>query len=163
MCRLLVAMCMFISFISYGQLKVGDMAPDFSGKTLDKKEFSLSKALEAKQVIVINFWFAACAPCIKEIKHLRALKEKYKDNTNIRFIGLSIDNPKDMKALKKFLEVRDFPYEHIINSQSIAKLYNITAYPTNIVIGPDGKIVFITGSVDGIDVLDKVIESTIIK
>jgi len=154
---------MFIAFMSHGQLNVGDTAPEFSGKTLDKKDYSLSKAVEAKQVTVINFWFAACAPCIGEIKHLRALREKYKDNKNIRFIGLSIDNPKDMKALKKFLEVRNFPYEHIINSKSIANLYKIEAYPTNIVIGPDGKIVFRTGSIDNMDALDKVIESIIIK
>ncbi|MCU0440387.1 MAG: TlpA family protein disulfide reductase [Raineya sp.] len=120
--------------------EVGSTAPDFSGKTIEKKEFSLSKSQQAGEIVVLNFWFAGCGPCLMEIKFLRKLVEENKGK-KIRFIALSIDEPTSPKVIKDFVEAKRFTYEHISHAKEIAKKYGVENFPTNIVI-KDGKVVW---------------------
>ena len=47
----------------------------FSGLTVNKKPFSDSDL--KNQVVVINFWFEKCPPCIAEMPELNNLVSKY--------------------------------------------------------------------------------------
>jgi len=123
------------------ELQVGDIAPDFEGKTIYGKNFSLAKSMQKGEIVVLNFWFVACGACMAEIKHLRALHETYSKNKKIKFIGICRDEPANQKILQDFVKIRKFPYEHISHGKKIAEKYKIKAYPTNIII-KDGKVVY---------------------
>jgi len=47
---------------------------------------------EDDKVHVINFWATWCGPCVKELPHFEALREKYKSD-NIDFVLVSLDFP----------------------------------------------------------------------
>lgn len=55
---------------------VGCKVPNFNVRTINGESVTLSE-LKGK-VVVINFWFEACAPCIAEIPALNRLKEDYR-------------------------------------------------------------------------------------
>lgn len=108
----------------------------FSVKDIDGEVFS-SEELKGK-IIVVNFWFIACKPCLMEVPELNKLVEKYKEK-NIVFLGFASD---DKSKLETFLKQKEFKYNIIPNSKEISKDFNITSFPTNIVIDQESKIIF---------------------
>src|SRR4051812_43635177 len=60
------------------------MAPAFSLTSLEGERFDLA-ALRGK-VVVLNFWFTGCAPCVAEFGKLNGLVNKFK-NKEVVFIA----------------------------------------------------------------------------
>jgi thiol-disulfide isomerase/thioredoxin len=102
--------------------------------SLDGKHWSLVE-LKGK-TIALNFWFVGCAPCRQEIPVLNQLVEQYKD---VVFLAFALDAP---EQLRDFLKTFPFRYQIVPNSQKVADGYRVAAYPTHIVIGPTGDIIF---------------------
>jgi len=112
-------------------------APDFELPGLDGKMYSL-KELKGK-VVVLNFWFIACKPCVNEMGVLSDIKNKY-GPAKVVFLALSLDG-KD--AVKTFLQHHQFNYIILPGAAGVHKKYNLNAYPTSVVIDSRGKISFV--------------------
>ncbi len=93
-------------------------------------------------VVVMNFWYAACAPCRVEAPHLKELQEAFKPE-GVHFLGI---NGRDEKATAEAFE-RTFaiPYESVPdrNGQVLMQLTKYVAaqaYPTTLVIDKKGRV-----------------------
>jgi cytochrome c biogenesis protein CcmG/thiol:disulfide interchange protein DsbE len=120
----------------FGELE-GKPLPDFHGLMVDGKYFD-SKRLK-NEIVVINFWFENCPPCIDEMPELNKLVAKYAGK-NVRFIGITHDLPRKAKNFQKRI-----PYHYQIISlttKEISKLNINHGFPSNILVGRDGKILF---------------------
>jgi thiol-disulfide isomerase/thioredoxin len=129
----------------------------WSGTTVTGETIS-SKDL-AGVVVVMNFWFAACAPCRAEAPDLVALQNENKD---VQFIGVNVrDSAVTANAFERNFNIT---WPSIIDSNSGSVLLAFTgivtpqAVPTTLVIGKDGKV---TARVLG--KIDKSILGTLIK
>ena len=131
---LMYASCDFGSSADRG--KVGTPAPAFSVVDIGGNKYS-SEKLDGK-VLVLNFWFVACPPCIREIPELNQLVEKYK-NEEVVFLAFARDSK---SKLKKFLEKTRFDYNIVARSKWVAKVFNTHGWPTNIIVDKNGDIVF---------------------
>ena len=79
-----------INEVRSANLKVGSEAPDISGFTPEGKEVTLSD-FRGKYVF-IDFWASWCAPCRREIPHLKEALA-YSDNSdNLVVLSYSIDS-----------------------------------------------------------------------
>jgi len=93
------------------QLKIGDPAPTFFAKTLDKKSFFLSDSLERNQrPIVLSFFATWCGPCRIEMPVLDTLSQSYNDIDfyliNVSGLkGKKREDPVEVKALLEKLGV----------------------------------------------------------
>ncbi len=115
--------------------ETGKAIKPFEAKDIDGNTVSLEQ-LKGK-IIILNFWFIACKPCREEIPDLNKLVDKYKDNHEIVFIAIALD---DKSSIKEFLQTNSFKYRVIADGNAIAKdTYGIDLYPTNIVV--DGSSV----------------------
>ncbi len=134
-------------------------APVFSATDIHDNNYTLNQ-LKGK-IIVLNFWFVECKPCVMEIPDLNELVEKYKDK-EVVFLGFATN--KKSKIID-FLEEKNFDYTIIPDSRKIAKAYNVKGYPTHIIINQNSKIVHATSGLSTVTVsnLDKTIESLIEK
>src|ERR1044071_5010721 len=95
------------------------MAPTFSLTSLEGEKFDLS-ALRGK-VVVLNFWFTGCVPCVAEFKQLNRLVDKYKDK-GVVFIAPTVDNE---ATLRPFLKKHRFKYHVVPNANRlIASTYS---------------------------------------
>jgi peroxiredoxin len=112
-------------------------APDFELPGLDGKTYSL-KSLKGK-IVVLNFWFIACKPCVNEMPVLNSIKNNY-DPAKVIFIALSLDG-KD--AVSTFLQHHQFNYTILPGAGGVHKKYNLNAYPTSIVIDGRGIVSFV--------------------
>ena len=138
-----------------GTLRNEGEAPLFTATDLNGASYILED-LKGK-IIVMNFWFIECKPCLLEMADLNALVEKHKKE-DIVFLGFALN---DSRRLKSFLEKTDFDYTIIPNSNTIAKDYGVSGYPSHIVIDQNSNIVFATSGLGPVTVpnLEKAIEN----
>jgi peroxiredoxin len=97
-------------------------ATDINGK-------SLSLAALKGKVVVINFWFTSCSPCIQEMPHLNNLVTNYQ-HKGIVFIGFSFNYEESVRA---FLKKQPFNYRQVANSKKIDSLYHIHSWPSFVI------------------------------
>lgn len=113
-------------------------------KDIDGRNFTLD-SLKGK-VIVINFWFIGCSPCVAEIPDLNKIQEKFKDK-EVAFLAVTFDSKKN---LEEFIKKKPFHFTIIPNSMNIIRKFYVNAYPTNIIIDKERKI----HTIDDLLVLD---------
>jgi peroxiredoxin len=128
-----------------------------SGQMLD------SNALEG-QVVVMNWWYSACAPCRAEAPDLQALYEEFQDQ-GVQFVGVNVrDTAETALAFdRKF----DIGFPSIIDAQSGAVslafqgVVSPQAVPTTLVIDKQGKVASrILGRIDS-SILKTLIETVV--
>ncbi|HMJ48728.1 MAG TPA: redoxin domain-containing protein [Ferruginibacter sp.] len=115
---------------------VGTSAPNFKVTTIDNQEFELSKL--KGRVVVLNFWFTRCQPCIKEMPELNRLVTHY-TGKKVTFISFA---PEDSITLKTFFITHPFNFAIVPKSEKVRseefKLFS--AWPYSIIIDREGKI-----------------------
>ncbi len=125
-------------------LHVGDKAPLFTGKYYTTgKPFKLSDYI-GKKIILVDFWYTHCPPCVRAIPALSKLYTEYKDK-GIIFFGLnSVDNqPNSLGYLKTFLQKRNVSYNIVLTQPEVDLRYKINGYPSMYIINKQGKIAFV--------------------
>jgi len=124
----------------------GTIAPDFVKKDMNGKDVSLKK-LKGKYVL-LDFWGSWCGPCRASHPHLKELHKKY--SGKVVFVNVADENVKDLEQAKKLwkqaVKEDGMTWTQILNNegkeeQDLLKLYNITSFPTKILIDPEGKVV----------------------
>lgn len=114
----------------------------FTSKDMEGHEFTED---QKGKVIVMNFWFMACAPCIKEFPELNKLVNKYK-HEKIVFLGFTTDKK---EKLVPFLKKHPFSYHVMPETMEISNNYQVLACPTHVIIDKTKKITYYyTGSFD---------------
>jgi len=120
----------------------GKDIPSFKGLTIDKKPFSNTDL--KNQIVVINFWFEKCPPCIAEMPELNKFVTRYGAN-GVRFIGITHDTP---ASARRFQQRNGYKYEIVSLSKDEIRKLNINhGFPSNILVGQDGKIVYATANI----------------
>ena len=107
-----------------------------SGNFLQMIDGSVTSFSDYKgKLLVINFWYINCGPCIAEMPYLNDLVNQYQ-NENVNFLALSFDTSQDIKS---FLEKTEFKYEHGSISRSL--MYDFTPVaPGHFIIDSEGII-----------------------
>lgn len=123
----------------YKLLENGELAPVITGKMFP--DYQNDMILASDKIVILDFWYTACMPCIESIPGLNVLQEKYKKDVQV--IGV---NPFETKETQKdritaFLARTPMHYP-ILFIDEIPKEYNVMAYPTIYIIDRDGKVAF---------------------
>lgn len=121
---------------------VGKKVPDIVLETLKGKTYNLSKM--QGEIILLNFWFAACKPCITEIPSFNELQDKYKSK---KLVILSVGTDKKEVA-EKVAEQKKMRYAVVADRKDVAEQMDVSTYPTSFLIDQQGIIqkVFIGAS-----------------
>ena len=138
-------------------LQVGDAAPNFTLKTLDGKQVSLSD-FRGKPVM-LNFWFATCPGCLAEtpgIERFYAAQQA----AGKRFVILAVNSVDDAPTAQQFVQQYGITYTPVLDdNQRVATLYNVNATPTSYFIDRQGIIRFVqVGPIDETTLQQKVAE-----
>jgi peroxiredoxin len=94
------------------------------------------------KIIVLNFWFTECKPCVSEIPNLNKLKQKFNPE-NVAFFAVTFD---DKETINNFILKHQLDYTIIPNGRKITNQFKIPYYPFNIIIDQNGKIEYINNS-----------------
>jgi thiol-disulfide isomerase/thioredoxin len=112
------------------------MLPNHPFQDIHDNDFRL-QSLKNKTVYV-TFWATWCKPCLQEKPELEKLKNDFKDNPNIAFVDISLD---DVQRWRNYLE-KNNPGGIQLRSKNHAKtraLFEFAGIPFAMIINPDGR------------------------
>ena len=128
-------------------LRLGDLAPDFSGITIGGQTVQLAD-LDGNPIhladfkggpVWINFWATWCPPCQAETPILREMQEKYGDDgLNIVAISVQETTPDDVRAY-----VERYGLEYTVGfdaTSAVFNTYHAYGLPTQLFLDKDGVI-----------------------
>lgn len=113
---------------------------DYQGRfmTFDGEQINL-ESYRGKTVF-INLWASWCGPCRAEMPHISELYKSVKDEPNLEFLMIGIDN--DIKKSAGFLDGKSWSFPTAHASFGLNKSLQSQSIPTTLVVNPEGKIVF---------------------
>ena len=113
-----------------------DYAPEFSVTTLRGDTISLN-ALAGK-FVVLDFWATWCPPCRASVGELKELTRKY-PRDRVVLISMSADKEEDQ--WREFVAKKEMDWDQYRDAAGmIQKTFGIRAFPTYIVIDPEGIV-----------------------
>lgn len=117
--------------------QVGAPAPEFHLTTLDGRSVSL--ASYRGKTLVVNEWATWCPPCREETSDLIAAAKSLSAHGDVAFLG--VDSTEAAPIVRAFVASKAVPYPQAIDgAHGFQHAYDIRAFPTTIVIGPDGTL-----------------------
>ncbi|MGC5172679.1 TlpA family protein disulfide reductase [Microbacterium sp. DT81.1] len=132
---------------------------EFAGVTETGERFSSADV--AGDVVVVNFWYAACGPCRVEAEDLESVWQEYQGQ-NVSFVGVNTLDQAD--TAQAFAETYGITYPSIIDvNEGSAKLAfagatPINATPTTLVLDATGRVAArIVGQLDGVSTLSTLV------
>lgn len=118
-------------------VREGSQAPDFTLKTLDGQEVSLS-SLKGK-VVLLNFWATWCPPCREEVPSMVKLNGAM-DNKPFQMLAVSIDEGGKQAVEAYFRESGNTLPALLDPGRAVGKTYGITGVPETFIIDMKGVI-----------------------
>jgi len=106
---LVIFICLIAEIVSAGVPGPGDRAPNFSLKTLDGEQISLS---DMKGKVVLIGMFHICVPCMNQAIEFNKVRDQF-DESQVAIIGINTNGDSKeaiLNYLSKFPEKVRFPY-----------------------------------------------------
>jgi peroxiredoxin len=155
-----------ISFPQPVHLDVGQKAPEFTAATT-QGPFDLAKAEEEKAPVLLEIFATWCPHCQRETISINKLYDEYKGKLDIVAVsgnmtgmdGISPASQEDVVHFGEKFKVR-YPLAYDPDL-TVAHLYMQTGYPTLVLIGKDGKILFLSSGEIAEKKLRKVIDGAV--
>ena len=138
----------FIDKAEAAEISEGVVAPDFAFTDLATGKVMNLSDLRDKPVY-LNFWATWCPPCVRELPHIQAKYEQYKDK--IHFLAISLDG--EQAAPAEFIPAKGYTFPvGYGNEREISRAYNVEAIPMSFIIDTNGVVkAKIVGSMDDTD------------
>ena len=121
------------------KVKIGQEAPDFTLKSLDGQEVSLSEY--SGKVVMLEFWATWCNICKKEIptiiKNYKQFNEK-----GFEILAITLQSGDDAE-IQEVVDKFKIPYPILIDDKLkvATKVYGLAGpIPLKVIIGCDGKV-----------------------
>ena len=117
----------------------GNIAPNFSLKSLERNEFSLSSALK-KGPAVLAFFKIGCPVCQFTFPFIERLYQRHK-NSSVTIVGISQNGPEKTAAFNKEYGVT-FPV--LLDPEEkgyvVSNAYGLTMVPTILFVDTNGSV-----------------------
>lgn len=135
----------------------------FAGETDQGEHFESADA--AGEVVVVNFWYAACGPCRVEAPELESVWQQYQDE-GVVFIGV---NTRDQAAnALSFADTYGITYPSILDAQrgdaklAFAAVVPVQATPTTVVLDREGRVAArLIGAISSASILSSVVQTVL--
>ena len=128
----------------------GYRAPDISVKDIDGKPVSIGKGYT-----LLDFWGTWCNPCIALVPELVKIHKSY---PSLNLVSIAYEKSMDdLPKLKELIRQKDMDWSHVCqfpkDIPSVVGSFNVTSFPTTILIDSSGKILYRASGNDKTDSL----------
>jgi len=95
-------------------------------------------------VVLLDFWFKGCYPCVKSIPSLNKIASKF-SKSDFRIYGIEYNESYSQDALIDYTMENNIKYPNLFKGKAFAELYDIQTGPTFMIIDKSGEIVYVKG------------------
>jgi len=107
---------------------------------LDLKGNRVRLSDQIGKVVFINFWATWCPPCLAEMPSINTLYSKYKDNKNVVFLLVDVDDTPQKAAA--FMKRKKYNLPVYTPATAIPEAYFSGSMPTTIILDKAGNLSF---------------------
>ena len=125
--------------LSGAQLGLGDVMYDFTVMAADGSQVKLSDMLAEKEMVLINFFYTTCGPCVNEFPFMQEAYEMYQDKVGV----VALDPLDDNGTVAAFQSSMGLTFPMASVQAAWSQTFGITGYPTSIVVDRYGVICLI--------------------
>jgi len=120
-------------------LAVGQPAPNFTLKTLQGEDVSLSDL--RGQAVLLNFWASWCPPCRLEMPELIRAYETHRAH-GLVVLGINVTSQDTLTEARAFAEEFEVSYPTLLDKtgEVTEELYSVRGLPTSIFINREGLV-----------------------
>lgn len=125
-----------------------ELSPPWIAKDADGAEVT-TESLRGR-VAVLYFWGTWCIPCRRAAPMNVELFEDYGAREGFAMLGLAV-RERDPQAAAAFAADRGYGWRQLVEGEPVAEAYAVTVYPTWIVLGPGGEVLYRSVAPEGGD------------
>ncbi|WP_373524335.1 TlpA family protein disulfide reductase [Aquiflexum sp.] len=113
---------------------------NYEGSLLNLEGIPVNLADYSGKTLFINIWASWCGPCRAEMPYINSLYEKLKDNPDVKFLMIAIDE--DFEKSKNYVSDKNFTFPIYHAYEGLNSSLHTKVIPMTVVVGPRGNIVF---------------------
>ncbi len=134
-----IAFLILLSSIAFSQKSL----PDIPIKDLKGQTLSSNKLIESSQPTIISFWATWCKPCLQEINAINEHLEEWKQETNVKFIAISVDDSRSKARVSTYVHSKKWQFDVFTDENGdFQRALNVLNVPHTIILDAKGKIIF---------------------
>ncbi len=118
-------------------LSQGEMAPKFSLVNLKGDSVRLDDF--KGKLVLIDFFYKGCYPCIQALPSLQALHKKF-EKDGLVLLGIDPYDDLEKDKIDEFMQKQGVTYTVLLATREIPKQYHVSAYPTMYLIDKQGAV-----------------------
>jgi peroxiredoxin len=120
-----------------GNLKVGQLAPDFSAADLNERSVTLSD-YRGQKIVLIDFWATWCGPCKMAMPGLQSIQDDFKGRG---LEILSLNEGESAEQAGGFIKKKGYGFRVLLDAGSaIGASYGVRGIPTLVVVDKQGIV-----------------------
>jgi len=140
----LTAILLLHSIFTSGQIPM----PEFIGQPFPKfvaanEECKISNDSLLGKVVLINFWFEGCHPCLAEFEGLNEIAQILKENKDFEFISFTWDDAETVNRVRENYKLQFKVFS--LDIKECNRLNLGSGYPKTMILDKQGKVKFIIG------------------
>ena len=123
-----------------GQSLVGTLAPRAVLKTIDGQLIDLA-SLYGKKAVYLKFWATWCTPCREQMPHFERVYQGA--GSDLAVIAINVGFNDSVEEIQKYRRKLGITMPIVFDDGSLGAAFKLRVTPQHIVIGRDGRIVYV--------------------
>lgn len=119
--------------------------PNISIKDIEGNSVNIRSLADSGKVTVITFWATWCKPCLKELNNTLDLIEDWKEDYNVQYYAVSVDDAKTTHQVKPLATALGYvdAYNILLDpNRDLARNMNVNNPPMIFIYNTSGKLVY---------------------
>ncbi len=147
--KLFISILSFIAFSTFAFAQDTDSEaanksmPSAELKTLEGETVNITDYTENGKITVVSFWATWCTPCKKELDALMDFYPDWKDEYDIDFVAITIDDARGLPKVRSMVHQKSWEYTILSDVQQVLpNALGFQPIPQTFVLDKEGKIVY---------------------
>ena len=112
---------------------------DLGDITVDTRAF----VEEADGPVLFCFWATWCSPCKRELNNYADLYPDWQEETGVKLVAVSIDDPRSMMRVKPYVNSVGWDYTVLLDpNKAFARAMQVNNVPHTFLVNAEGEVVW---------------------
>lgn len=122
------------------RIRQNEKFPQFVLKDIDLKSEKI--ILPEKKIVLIDFWFSRCKPCLAQLPKLKEIYERFASTNKFEIIGISTDKTINIDLWKKRVSDNQLKWKSFLDENAFeSDKEKIRSFPTNFLVDANGVVI----------------------